>query len=213
MDKYRLARPPCGHVKKWIWCNYLKRLGKTIGVSKKIEKIKRPEKVYIQKWHMQFLAKNDYKCQKTSRISRLSRIRLFQAFWIWIRPRCGHTLARPLPVAFTPHLWHPCNIVACPPCGHALARRLRVACAPLVASTLRPDVVCTFRMSLGCRCNRESFAGVGGWGCRARATPLYCYSTPRKQFLFFPKLRNPCCPPCNPVSFSLQRLTGCARSD
>jgi hypothetical protein len=146
---HSITRPSGGYLKKWIRGNYLKRLGKTIGVSKKREKIKRPEKVYIQKWHMQFLAKNDYKRQKTSRISRLSRIRLFQAFWIWIRPRCGRALARSFTVAFTPHLWHPCNIVACPPCGHALARRLRVAYALLVASTLRPDVVCTFRMSLG----------------------------------------------------------------
>ena len=77
----------------------------------------------------------------------------FLGYWIrWIRSLCGHALARLLRSAFVasaPHLWHPCNIVVCSPGGHALARRLRVAYALLVASTLRPDVVCTLGMSLG----------------------------------------------------------------
>ena len=115
----------------------------------------------------------------------------FLGYWIrWIRSLCGHTLARFLRSAFvasTPHLLHPCNIVACPPGGHTLARRLRVACALLVASTLRPDIVCTFRMSLGCRCNRESFAGVGGGG-GAGPEPPPCTVTvrPANNFYFFP---------------------------
>jgi len=44
---HSITRPSGGYLKKWIRGNYLKNIGKLAGVSKKREKMKRPEKVWV----------------------------------------------------------------------------------------------------------------------------------------------------------------------
>ena len=140
-------------------------------------------------------------------ISRLTRIQLFYAtlqmdtstMWSHV----GTILSCCFYATLVASVQHSCVFTRWSCVGTSLACCLRATCC-VDATSGR----CVYVW------NESRVGGGGGAG----PEPPPCTVTVRlaRNFYFFithSPFRNPCCPPCNPVSFSLQRLTGCARSD